>query len=123
MRRLFSTFARGWPGTGLLLLRLVVGFSLVIHGVGRLRSGLLIGGTTLELVWVGDGILLIVGLWTPIAGSLEVFLAIWNAIAEKATLCPCILLAAIGAALVLLGPGGWSLDARFFGWKRIDIRR
>jgi hypothetical protein len=32
------------------------------------------------------------------------------------------MLATLGAALALLGPGGWSVDARLFGWKRIDIR-
>ena len=25
-------------------------------------------------------------------------------------------------SLALLGPGGWSVDARLFGWTRIDIR-
>jgi putative oxidoreductase len=31
-------------------------------------------------------------------------------------------LGALGAALALLGPGAWSVDARLFGWKRLDIR-
>jgi hypothetical protein len=33
-----------------------------------------------------------------------------------------ILLATLGGALVLLGPGAWSVDARLFGWKRLEIR-
>jgi hypothetical protein len=28
----------------------------------------------------------------------------------------------IGVALALLGPGAWSIDARLFGWKRLEIR-
>ena len=39
MRRLYSTFAGGWPGIGLLLMRLVVG-AVVLWYVGpRLWSG------------------------------------------------------------------------------------
>jgi uncharacterized membrane protein YphA (DoxX/SURF4 family) len=33
-----------------------------------------------------------------------------------------VLLAALGVSLVMLGPGAWSLDARLFGRRRIDVR-
>jgi len=45
LRRLFSTFATGLPGLGLLLMRVVVGISLMYRGVIGLecdRSSLLI---------------------------------------------------------------------------------
>lgn len=121
MRRLFSTFVRGWPGGGLLLLRLVAGISLVAHGIESFQSGLPVEPTILDLFAIGDGMLLIAGLWTPIAGSLVVLLALREALAQHGDPYPCILLAAIGAALALVGPGSWSFDARLFGWRRIDI--
>ena len=31
MRRLFSTFAFGWPGIGLLFMRVVAGVALIAH--------------------------------------------------------------------------------------------
>ena len=34
-----------------------------------------------------------------------------------------VLLASLGVAIALLGPGAWSVDARRFGWRRIEIRR
>ena len=39
MRRLYSTFAGGWPGTGLLMMRLVVGAVVLWHVGPRLWSG------------------------------------------------------------------------------------
>jgi hypothetical protein len=32
-----------------------------------------------------------------------------------------ILLGTLGAALAMLGPGAWSIDARLFGWKRVEL--
>ena len=70
MRRLFSTFATGLPGLGLLLMRVVVGISLMYRGVIGLegdRSSLLL---VLSVLLIGGGFLLLIGLWTPIAGTL-----------------------------------------------------
>jgi uncharacterized membrane protein YphA (DoxX/SURF4 family) len=78
-----------------------------------------------SVIWHGirivSGILLLVGLWTPIAGALVVVMQV-PAIFDKAgDPWAHVLLGIIGAALVLLGPGFWSIDARLFGWKRIDL--
>ena len=67
------------------------------------------------------GVLLLVGLWTPIAGSLLAILALWSAFLHPADPWTCILLGTLGAALALLGPGGWSVDAYLFGWKRVEL--
>jgi len=123
LRRLFSTFAGGGPGIGLLLLRLVVGIALIVRGTQTFQTGQPIGDTALHLLALGDGVLLIGGLWTPIAGTVLVILGLWAALVLQENPYPDVLLAAIGAALTLLGPGAWSVDARLFGWKRIDIKR
>jgi len=122
LRRLFSTFAPGWPGVGLLLMRLVAGASLVIPGFARLQTGASIQFTVLAVPAITIGVLLLAGLWTPVAGALVAALAIWNIITRPGDPSACIFMATIGAALALVGPGAWSLDSRLFGWKQIDIR-
>lgn len=121
MRRLFSPFARGWPGVGLLLMRLAVGGSLVIEGIGRCRSGSTVALLMFGVLAIADGALLILGLWTPIAGPLVVATSAWGILVGHDNQHAGILSAAIGAALALVGPGALSMDARLFGWKRIDL--
>jgi putative oxidoreductase len=122
VRRLFSTFALGAPGVGLLLLRVVAGIALVIHAAVALRGDSPVGSTMLYYVITGAvGILLLVGLWTPVAGSLLAILALWSAFLHPADPLSWVLLGVLGAALALLGPGGWSVDARLFGWKRVEL--
>ena len=122
MRRLFSTFARGWPGVGLLLMRIVAGSSLILEGAQKLQGGPTIESILLGLIAIADGALLFVGLWTPIAGSAVIVITAWEiVVVRREHPHPDILLAAMGAAIALIGPGALSLDAWLYGWKRIDV--
>jgi putative oxidoreductase len=114
LRRLFSTFAQGWPGMGLLLMRLVAGITVIANGLSK--------SALPDIAVVVPGLLLVAGLWTPISASLVALFALWNALSKASDPFPDILMATICVALVMLGPGAWSVDARLFGWKRIDIR-
>jgi len=101
-------------------MRLVAGTAIVVHGVTTLRGGLPIAPTILQVLAVGAGLLLFAGLWTPIAGALVAIIALWNTFSQPGDPWPNIMMGTLGAALALLGPGGWSVDSRLFGWKRID---
>jgi putative oxidoreductase len=69
------------------------------------------------------GLLLCAGLWTPIAGSALSLVALWSAFSEQGDFWAQILLATMAAALAMLGPGAWSVDARLFGRKRLIRER
>ena len=122
MRRLFSTFAQGWPGAGLLILRLVAGGAAFVSGFPGVRAAQAIGVATLEGAAVIGGILLLAGLWTPFSGCLVGAFALGSLMVESGDPWRNILLASIGVALAMIGPGVWSLDARLYGWRRIDVR-
>ena len=120
MRGSVSSFARGWPAIGLLLLRLVAGAILTLQGIETLYGG---DGlrTVLALLMFGAASLLIAGLWTPIGGAATLLVQIPAALSHPVDIWRPILLATDGLALALVGPGAWSADARLFGWKRIEI--
>jgi putative oxidoreductase len=120
LRRLFSTFAHGWPGTGLLLIRLVVGITSVVRRIIELQIAPPISLVVIHVLAIAAGILLLAGLWTPIAGVLLAIIEIWSAFTHPHDPWSYILLGTLGVALAMLGPGAWSVDARLFGWKRID---
>jgi len=122
VQRLFSMFPNGWPGRGLLLLRLVSGILLINDGVSGLLEGPSWPGIIRLFLEIATGILLLVGLWTPMAGVLVIVVELWSMLSRTGDLRNCIVLATFGAALAVLRPGVRSIDARLFGRKRIDIR-
>jgi hypothetical protein len=103
-------------------MRLVVGITLIDRGVNRLWSDPPIQLTILSVLATGAGLLLLAGLWTPVAGTLVAAIEVWTIFLHVGDPWIYILLGTLGAALALLGPGAWSVDARLFGWKRLDIR-
>jgi putative oxidoreductase len=120
VQRLFSTFPEGWPGTGLVFLRAVVSIPPVQH----MLAGLLTPMPALaipQLVAAAAAMLLLVGLWTPVAGVLMAVAELYLAFSHFHDPWIHILLGTLGCALAMLGPGAWSIDARLFGRKRIRI--
>jgi putative oxidoreductase len=116
VQRLFSTFADGPPGAGLLMQRLLVGAALLYCVAatpgGRIEAPQIIGALA--------GLLLIAGLWTPFAGIAVACAEVWVAFSLPAHAAIPAALAVLGVTLALIGPGEWSVDARLYGRKHIS---
>jgi hypothetical protein len=117
MQRLFSTFPGGWPGCGLLLLRIAAAAPLLLTPY--------VFGSSVPLRFIGtaDSVLLLLGLGTPFAAAVQVLIEGWLAFAGGAFNLDHGLRAVMGLALVMLGPGQYSVDRRLYGRKRIELGR
>lgn len=126
LQRLFSTFADGWPGVGLLLLRLLTGAALIYFGIVSVRAGAPTLIMPLQIIGIACGLVLLVGLFTPVAGALaaiiKVCIAISGFFSHSGDPWIVLALAVLAAALAMIGPGAWSIDARRFGRKHIKLR-
>jgi uncharacterized membrane protein YphA (DoxX/SURF4 family) len=121
MRRLFSSFAPGAPGTGLLLLRVATGSSLVYRGISALIADGRFALPLLDALLILLGILIFAGLWTPIAGALVAGVSLWEMASHPGLRPQFGSIAIVAAGLALVGPGAWSVDAWLYGWKEIKI--
>jgi len=131
LRRLYSTFPGGLPAVGLLLLRGTIGVHLLMRA-----SACAIELHGLRCAWIlvamalAAGAALVLGLLTPVVGALSALAGIanlfWHSMpgADLFTVDLSTLnFVVIAVAIVLLGPGALSLDAHFFGRRKIIIPR
>jgi hypothetical protein len=112
-------FPAGAPGCGLLLLRLIAAISVHFDSSGHLaqNSSVAVFAALLTL-----SILLIAGLLAPLAaafgGTAQLLLLITSGTSLPVE-------AALGVlhsfAVVLLGPGAYSVDARLFGRRLLIL--
>jgi len=121
VQRLFSTFPDGWPGTGLVLLRAVGAVPIAHYARAALLTTHLPALVILQLLAAISTALLLVGLWTPVAGVMIAIVELSLVLSHASDPSIHVLLGTIGVALAMIGPGAWSVDARLFGRKRIQI--
>lgn len=122
MQRLFSTFADGYPGVGLLVQRLLASGVLLYYGATRFDLHGAVFVVIPYLIGAILGVLLLLGLFTPFVGIAVVAVEIWTVLTDHGRdPLNAIVLAILTATLAMIGPGAWSLDARLFGRKHIRI--
>lgn len=128
---LCSTYPGGKPGIGLLLLRAAVGVTAIAQGGVYLSEP---GHSTVVMLMVGllaiaSGALLLIGFLTKSAGVVAGLSSIGIALSSIPapalnlfdTKLSIIFVIVMAAALILTGPGAFSLDSRLFGRREIII--
>ena len=102
-------------------MRAVAGSALVVGaGLTLLSDPPPLNVTIPAILLLGAGILLVAGLWTPIAGASVALIEVWKILMLPGDKSLWLMLGTAGAALAMLGPGLWSVDARLYGWKRFE---
>jgi uncharacterized membrane protein YphA (DoxX/SURF4 family) len=126
LQRLFSKFLSGSSGLGLLILRLTVGLTVIAEDGMYLTGGE--NSTTLQQVLglsaIIIGGLMMLGFLTPFVGFFIFVGSIFLKFSPPSTnfnILATIYLIVMSLAIILLGPGVFSLDALFFGRREIII--
>jgi uncharacterized membrane protein YphA (DoxX/SURF4 family) len=128
LQRWYRTFPHGLPGIGLLVLRLAIGAKLVIEASSCMLDpqGLKLKVWLLSWLALGIGTSFVLGFLTRLVAGVSVLIGaavyFWHP-AWMSCFLNLSSLDAIGVALAiaLMGPGAISLDAYFFGRRKIVI--
>jgi len=121
MQRMFSTFPNGWPGRGLLLLRFAAGVPLFVQcftsGLNTSSGGV----AWTNVAGLSASALVAAGIWSPLGAVGLALTEAWIAFGAGEIDSEHTMRVFIGLSLLMLGPGSWSIDARLYGRKRIDL--
>lgn len=93
---------------------------LLEFGVAHLLDPVSLGPSMPYLIAAGAGLLLLLGLWTPLAGIVIGIVEVWILLARSGNPLIAIVLLSLGATVAMIGPGVWSIDAQLYGRKHIE---
>jgi putative oxidoreductase len=94
---------------------------VTFRAIDQLSSSAPMHVTALHAIAISAGLLLLIGLWTPVAGGVLVLIELQRILWKLDDPWISILLGTMALALALVGPGFWSLDGRLYGWKVINL--
>lgn len=130
LQRWYRTFPHGVPAIGLLVLRLAMGANLVTEASSCIQDpqGMRVGVRLLSSLALAVAASLAVGFLTQLAAGVSALAGaavyFWHpAWASSLFTLPSLDMIGVALAIALLGPGAISLDAYFFGRRKIVIPR
>ncbi|MGA2078932.1 MAG: hypothetical protein ABSH52_36095 [Terriglobia bacterium] len=106
-----------------MLQRVLTGTFLLYFGATHFLEPTRLAPRLPHLVAAVAGTLLLLGLWTPVAGITIAIVEVWIFLASLGNSLTAILLAGLGATVAMIGPGLWSIDARLYGRKHLQDPR
>ncbi len=105
-----------------MLQRAAIAAVLVCGAVAHLHDASRGGFVVPQIIDAGAGMLLLVGLWTPVVGAIVAAREL-SIMFSGGDLWMPLVLATFGGTLAMIGPGAWSIDARLFGRRQIKRLR
>jgi uncharacterized membrane protein YphA (DoxX/SURF4 family) len=73
----------------------------------------------MQIIEAAAGILILIGLWTPVVGAAIAVRGLWTFFFGGGDAMASLFIATLGATLAMIGPGAWSVDARLFGRRQL----
>jgi len=98
---------------------MLAGGALLAQGIAAASAGAPTRLLVPQIVGAAAGLLILGGMWTPVAGVLASIMEVWIAFVQPGAQSLATILATLGISLAMIGPGAWSIDARLYGRKQI----
>lgn len=124
LQKWFSAFPGGWPGLGLLLLRVLVAVSVMVQTIAYVAATRVsVTGWVVAALVLASAACLLLGVVTPVATALIGLASLGFAFSTVSFSIQHLDITVLAVVIALLGPGAFSIDARMFGRREILIPR